>query len=265
MVERCEILDKFIKQSVPSTNPCAPTMYHLLYSEDDTPLEMTKYLLSASYKHLFNVPLFYNFVLLLNTDLSVVAYHINYDFMSSPIKLSNGLNFSEENMGRTSISESCKENRITIEYSEKCSNPLFSSYTNCTVPIVSDARTIGYLSAFILSSKNDEIAVKYFLLFSKLIMSNFKYHSIKSNIEYYLKEAILPNFNVSEISDSEKRVLNYLKKGYSNKEISNHLYISENTIKSHVQLISHKLSCANRTQIAVNAVLSEIKDLIKKY
>ncbi|MDF2986932.1 MAG: two-component response regulator [Eubacterium sp.] len=257
-------MEKFINDSTPGINPCAPAMYHPAYSVEDTPLEMAKYLLCASYKHLFSVPLFYNFVLLLNTNLSVVAYHINYDFMSSPIKLCNGLNFSEEKMGKTSISESCKENQISVEYSEKCSNPLFSSYTNCTVPIISDTKTVGYLSAFILSSKNDEIAVKYFLLFSKLIMSNLKYHSVKSNIDYYLQEAMLPNFNMSALSDSEKRVLNYLKKGDSNKEICNQLFISENTIKSHVQLISHKLSCENRTQIAVNTVLSEIKELIKK-
>jgi len=55
------------------------------------------------------------------------------------------------------------------------------------------------------------------------------------------------------LSDREKMVLNELQLGYSNHEISEHLYISENTVKKHIQHIFSKLEIENRSEATLIA------------
>ena len=52
----------------------------------------------------------------------------------------------------------------------------------------------------------------------------------------------------------EREILQLLVEGQSNKEISEHLYLSEKTVKAHLAAVFRKLGVSNRTQAAMAAV-----------
>jgi DNA-binding NarL/FixJ family response regulator len=56
------------------------------------------------------------------------------------------------------------------------------------------------------------------------------------------------------LSPREVDVLTWVAKGASNKEIAQHLYISEATVKSHLLHIFEKLGAGDRTQAVTLAV-----------
>ncbi len=51
-----------------------------------------------------------------------------------------------------------------------------------------------------------------------------------------------------KISDREYEVLQKMAEGYSNQEIGDHLFVSENTIKTHVSNLLSKLHAKRRTE-----------------
>jgi len=55
------------------------------------------------------------------------------------------------------------------------------------------------------------------------------------------------------LSAREKEVLRLIATGYSNREIAEQLYISENTVKNHVSNILYRLDLRDRTQAAIFA------------
>lgn len=57
-----------------------------------------------------------------------------------------------------------------------------------------------------------------------------------------------------DLSPREGEVLQLVAKGSTNKEIAEALFISENTVKTHMQSIMEKLHLANRSQAAAYAV-----------
>jgi DNA-binding NarL/FixJ family response regulator len=60
-------------------------------------------------------------------------------------------------------------------------------------------------------------------------------------------------FAPEPLSEREQEVLQWLAAGVSNREISQRLYITENTVKRHVYNIFGKLNVRNRTQAAMRA------------
>lgn len=66
-----------------------------------------------------------------------------------------------------------------------------------------------------------------------------KDHELKST-EEKLKEF--------DLSDREAEVLNYIARGYKNSEIAEQLFLSQNTIKTHIKNIYHKLDVRNRVE-----------------
>jgi len=58
----------------------------------------------------------------------------------------------------------------------------------------------------------------------------------------------------NDLSKREEGVLQLVSRGASNKEIAATLFISENTVKTHLRNIMHKLGVANRSQAAVCAL-----------
>ena len=48
-----------------------------------------------------------------------------------------------------------------------------------------------------------------------------------------------------------------LRQGYTNREIAGRLYLSENTVKTHLRRLFHKLGVSNRTQAAMVATEDE--------
>ncbi|ELS34105.1 response regulator transcription factor [Pseudanabaena catenata USMAC16] len=61
-----------------------------------------------------------------------------------------------------------------------------------------------------------------------------------------------------KLSAREFEVLSMLVEGKSNPEIASHLYLSTNTIKSHVNGIFNKLGVNDRVQAAVFAVRNQL-------
>ncbi len=62
-----------------------------------------------------------------------------------------------------------------------------------------------------------------------------------------------------KINDREKKILEMLIAGYTNKEIANKLCLSEGTIKNYIYVIFQKVDISNRMQI-----VKKINDFIKK-
>lgn len=58
----------------------------------------------------------------------------------------------------------------------------------------------------------------------------------------------------STLSNREREILGFVAKGASNKEIASTLFISENTVKTHLRSILDKLHLVNRSQAAAYAV-----------
>ena len=58
----------------------------------------------------------------------------------------------------------------------------------------------------------------------------------------------------AELSPREAEVLQLVAQGATNKEISDSLFISENTVKTHLRSIMEKLHLANRSQAAAYAI-----------
>lgn len=71
-----------------------------------------------------------------------------------------------------------------------------------------------------------------------------------------LAEAVVRRTTASStrLSDRELEVLRHLAEGSSTAEIAARLYLSESTVKSHVQKVYQKLGAANRAQALVTAM-----------
>ncbi len=65
-----------------------------------------------------------------------------------------------------------------------------------------------------------------------------------------------PNQNIALLSERESEVLKLIVEGKSNNEIAEDLYLSTNTIKTHVRGIMNKLAVDDRVQAAVVALRS---------
>jgi two-component system, NarL family, response regulator LiaR len=62
------------------------------------------------------------------------------------------------------------------------------------------------------------------------------------------------SYTVPTLSKRELEVLNLIVEGYSNPEIARMLYLSPNTIKTHVRSIFNKLGVEHRIQAVVIAL-----------
>ncbi|MGE7998293.1 response regulator transcription factor [Lysinibacillus sp. NPDC093190] len=54
-----------------------------------------------------------------------------------------------------------------------------------------------------------------------------------------------------QTTQREKELLMYLCKGFKNGEIASFLYVSENTVKKHLQNLYRKFQVTSRTQLAL--------------
>jgi DNA-binding NarL/FixJ family response regulator len=62
-----------------------------------------------------------------------------------------------------------------------------------------------------------------------------------------------PPSELAQLTPREQEVLQWIGKGYSNREIAETLYISERTVKNHVNSILRRLNLRDRTQAAILA------------
>lgn len=97
-------------------------------------------------------------------------------------------------------------------------------------------------------------------LHSKLSSLIFKEYLSEINQEKEKKEKVLTTgsrFNNPSLTNREWDVLNYLSKGYKNKKIAKELFLSECTVKNHVNSIFRKLKVSDRTAAVVLAIKNE--------
>jgi DNA-binding NarL/FixJ family response regulator len=71
----------------------------------------------------------------------------------------------------------------------------------------------------------------------------------------------LTNSNASKLSTREIEVLRQAALGRTNREIGDRLFISEETVKSHVAHVLAKLELQNRTQMVAYAVRHRLVDM----
>ena len=140
----------------------------------------------------------------------------------------------------------------------------------------------GLDAAKIILGKYKEAKILFLTTFSdddyiiKAIKMGAKGYLIKQNFEsiipalkaVYMGQSVfgdaiinkLPNlinkgkkvdFSAKGISERELDVISLVAKGYSNKEISEQLYLSEGTVRNYISTILDKLNLRDRTQLAV--------------
>lgn len=84
----------------------------------------------------------------------------------------------------------------------------------------------------------------YLLLESNKFIETYQEQSQDQKIEF---ENRIPNYH--DLTNREQEILQQILRGKSNKEISTELYISENTVKTHVRNILQKYNVTNRAQL----------------
>lgn len=83
----------------------------------------------------------------------------------------------------------------------------------------------------------------------EIALSNFYYSSATSPGLFDI--SILNSYLDSPLSEREIEILNGLNQGLSNKGLADNLFISENTVKSHLKSIFEKLNVKSRTEAIV--------------
>ncbi|MDQ4122161.1 MAG: response regulator transcription factor [Acidobacteriota bacterium] len=69
-----------------------------------------------------------------------------------------------------------------------------------------------------------------------------------------IAEVLTENLGAEDLTPAERRVVEMIVRGASNKEISTALSITENTVKTHLKNIFEKLNVEDRTQAAISAI-----------
>ena len=65
-----------------------------------------------------------------------------------------------------------------------------------------------------------------------------------------LRKVGSPAAEISELSEQERKIITYIGEGLTNKQISEQMFIAENTVKNYVSSLLSKLSLDNRAQAA---------------
>ncbi len=79
-------------------------------------------------------------------------------------------------------------------------------------------------------------------------------HSGKGRISAPIAEKLAERINSQELTTRELEVLERIVAGRSNRDIAADLYISEATVKSHINSLLSKLGVADRTKAAIMAI-----------
>lgn len=81
---------------------------------------------------------------------------------------------------------------------------------------------------------------------------------LEKAMSYSDAPAVEPSPELAQLTPREKEVLDLIASGYSNREIAKTLYISERTVKNHVNSILHRLNLRDRTQAAIFAMTNKL-------
>lgn len=88
----------------------------------------------------------------------------------------------------------------------------------------------------------------------ELLDAIYAVHAGKSRIPAVIAERLAERISGPELTGRELDVLRLIVSGCANKEIGNKLFISEATVKTHINSILSKLGVADRTQATMAAI-----------
>ena len=144
----------------------------------------------------------------------------------------------------------------------------------CGLDLIKEARQMGCTCKFaILTYSKDLLSFErakamdvdgYISLEAHPEELIYAFHMIQRGRKYYDPDIIdllmqpqkilrIDNDRVGQLTSKEKEVLQKLGIGFSNKQIAENLFITENTVKKHVSQVLSKLNLVDRTQAALYA------------
>lgn len=144
----------------------------------------------------------------------------------------------------------------------------------CGLDLIKEARQMGCTCKFaILTYSKDLLSFElakamdvdgYISLEAHPEELIYAFHMIQRGRKYYDPDIIdllmqpqkiprIDNGRVGQLTSKEKEVLQKLGIGFSNKQIAENLFITENTVKKHVSQVLSKLNLVDRTQAALYA------------
>ena len=144
----------------------------------------------------------------------------------------------------------------------------------CGLDLIKEARQMGCTCKFaILTYSKDLLSFElakamdvdgYISLEAHPEELIYAFHMIQRGRKYYDPDIIdllmqpqqiprIDNGRVGQLTSKEKEVLQKLGIGFSNKQIAENLFITENTVKKHVSQVLSKLDLGDRTQAALYA------------
>ena len=78
--------------------------------------------------------------------------------------------------------------------------------------------------------------------------------STTTKLRNRLREASNPAGGIDDLTDQERRVLEFIGEGLTNRQIANSMFLAEKTVKNYVSSLLSKLGLERRTQAAALAV-----------
>ena len=78
--------------------------------------------------------------------------------------------------------------------------------------------------------------------------------AIAAKVRTRLREASRPAGGLDELTDQERKVLEHIGQGLTNRQIANSMFLAEKTVKNYVSSLLAKLGLERRTQAAALAV-----------
>jgi len=142
----------------------------------------------------------------------------------------------------------CEE--IKNEFSETIKIVMLSQYDE--VSIFKAARKAGADSHLLKTSGKDEImkAIQNVMKGEKYFGKNVTQIIVEDSLNESPKPVPADKpYKAHEITDREFEVLNVIKEGKTNLETAKTLFISESTVKSHIQSLLSKAGVKNRTEL----------------
>lgn len=77
---------------------------------------------------------------------------------------------------------------------------------------------------------------------------------VAANVRNRLRDASNPAGGIQELTDQERKVLEHIGQGLTNRQIANSMFLAEKTVKNYVSSLLGKLGLERRTQAAAMAV-----------
>lgn len=241
MLEKVELLQKSWLRCYENNIPRDLKHPRLFASEQQMKdkIEKNKILIKIFNDQLHIMSTYYNirncFIILTDNEGMVISRYFSKNYINKINKywIKEGVYLTEESCGTNAISLAMiKKSRITTKSNDYyCS--FLQGFDNIAEPILINNNIIGYVNITI-SSQHHNSSVSIIL---NHLISNI---SLK-----YINDTIFTNKENNLLSQEEYEVLQYTALGYSVREISNKLHVSQSTVKYRRKVLCEKLEASN--------------------